>query len=194
MSETRSASERYLSARQSSHLRLKLESRGAADTLLAAGFASRGSDRKSIALAVSGMLTSPGMRGAWAIADELGKWLQHRAYRDRSQARPTTIERTTAIDLAMTVLKWHHHGTCPTCSGRKKLLREGAPVLDDNRECRACNGTGKIPIERLVRTEHIELARWLAQEIHVIWNGVFGEMNRRMHDLSVEMDLAVSGP
>ena len=159
--------------------------------MLAAGFASRGSDRRSMALAVYGVLASEGMRGAWALADEMGKWLRHRSYRESDRTRPRAIERTTAIDLAMTVLKWWHHPTCPTCGGLGHPLRDGSPVIDSARECQPCHGTGRVPIERIVRTEHIDLARWLSTEIEVMVNEVFGDMARR---LSSAMDLAVSGP
>lgn len=184
MADDRSAAERYLSARRSSHLRLKLDARCEADTLLAAGFASRGSTRKSMALAVYGVLASEGMTGAWAVADEMGGWLRRRAYLS-DQSMP---QRTAAIDLAMTVLKHFHHPTCPTCGGIGHPLLANSPVIDSTHECHACHGTGQVLIERLVKPEHIELARWLVDEINSMCGWVFGDIARR---LKAEMDLAV---
>lgn len=188
MADSRSASERYLSARRSSHLRLKLDARCEADTLLAAGFASRGNERKSAALAVYGVIASENMKGAWALADVMGHWLRRKSWNPSKQPDAPCLERTTAIDLAMTVLKWWHHPACPSCNGLGHPLLWDSPVIDGTRECSACRGTGKIPLEKVVRQEHIELARWLSDEIEVLCAMVFGDIAHRLNE---DMDLAV---
>lgn len=174
---SRSAAERYLSARRTSNLRLSAESRSDADVLLAAAYASTGHERKALALAVYGVMASTDMRGARAVADQLAGWLVRRSYKGRGES---AMARVVAFDLALTVLKWFHRPTCLSCGGHGHPLRANSPVIDEGRECHACHGTGQIPLERLVRSEYTQHARWLAEELRVMGSLVFGDMSRRL--------------
>lgn len=182
MAGNRSMQERYFGARNASNLRLSPHSVGHADVLIAAGRVARRSDRKAVALAVWSVLASDHMVGAHAVADMMAGWLVGRAFQETR--RP--MRKMRAFDVAMAVLKWWRHPACPTCGGHGHPLHLGTPVIDETRECPACHGTGQTPLERLVRTEYIEQARWLSGEIDTLCSLVFGEMAR---EIRADMDL-----
>lgn len=176
MSSTRSTQERYLGARRSSNLRLVVDNTGSADLLIAAGWVARASERKSVALAIAGVMASERMAGANAVAEVLAGWLVK-----RSQYRSNHgMAQVQAHDLALTVLKWWQRPTCLDCGGHGHPLLPNSPVIDETRECPTCLGTGKIPMARIVRSELVDPARWLSNEIEVIYGMVFGQIKRRM--------------
>ena len=53
-----------------------------------------------------------------------------------------------------------------------------SPVLDTTRQCEVCHGTGVVLLERLVRTENIEHARWLVSEMEGLMALVFSDVGR----------------
>lgn len=72
--------------------------------------------------------------------------------------------RTQAEDLAQHVLMRYRHGACRPCGGHGKQLIAGTTTLG-NKDCPACRGTGRIPLEKVVGMMQLELARWLDAEI-----------------------------
>lgn len=178
-----SMQERYFGARTTSNLRLNPNSIGAADVLIAAGLVARRSERKSVALAVWGVLASDHMTGAHTVAELMGGWLRRRTFARDGRA----MSKTAAKDTAMAVLKWWRHPACLTCGGHGHPLIPNSPVIDESRDCPACSGTGQIPLGRLVRTEYIEDAHWLSGEVDSLCALVFGEMAR---EIRKDMELA----
>ena len=176
MSAKKTMGERYLLARRTSNLKIAAESGGASDVLMAAGWVSGASERKTLALAVYGVMSSTEMQGARALADQMSGWIVRRSYRQAGQVIP----RTTAFDLALTVLKWFHRPTCLACGGHGHPTLLNSPVIDTTRACPECHGTGEIPLRRIVRTDHVEHARWLVAELQSMTALVFGEMAKRM--------------
>ena len=171
-----STQERYMGARRSSNLRLVANNTGSADVLIAAGWVARASERKAVALAIAGVMSTERMTGANAVSDVMAGWLRDRDYKLNGSALP----RVQARDLAMTVLKWWQLPSCPACGGHGHPAILNSPVLDESRECADCRGTGKIQMSRLVKPEFVEHARWLSNEIEVIYTMVCGQINRRL--------------
>lgn len=182
MATGRSMQERYFAARTTSNLRLDPNTIGAADVLIAAGRVAKRSERKSVALAVWGVLSSDHMTGAHEVAELMAKWLHGRSI----QQRRTPISKLAAKDVAMAVLKWWRKPACPTCGGHGHPLILNSPIVDESRDCPACNGTGQIPLHRLVRTEYVDDAYWLSGEIDTLCALVFGEMAR---EIRADMEL-----
>ena len=177
MGSRKSMGERYLSARRASNLRIAAEGGGAADVLMLAGWVAGSSERKTLALAVYSVLASSEMRGARELANQMAGWIVRRSYR---AAGEQVIPRIKAFDLVLTVLKWHQNPACPACDGLGHPRMPNSPVLDTTRNCTECRGTGKIPMHRIVSTEHVDHALWLADELQGLTAMVFSEMSRRM--------------
>jgi hypothetical protein len=182
MSESISTAERYLSATQTSDMRVQADVASDADRILAAAFAVSGRPRDTLALEVYNVLASTDMRGAKRVSDRMSGWLVRRYVKGKAQK----IKRVEAFDISMMLLKLWHKRVCVMCAGRGHPLVNNTPVLDESRECPACHGTGQIPIEQLFRHEHVEHARWLESEINSLCGFVFDAMARR---LSKRMDL-----
>ena len=182
MSEARSTAEAYLSATNSSDLRVQAERFSDADRILAAAYSVSGSDRKRLALRVYRLRATGEMSGAYSVAEDMGQLLVKRTTQKRGRASSWEhgVERVVAIDIAMTVLKWQHMPACPACGGRGHPVIEGTPVMDESRECPECRGTGIIPLERLVRPEYVEHARWLASEMDGLSSIVFSDMAEKL--------------
>jgi hypothetical protein len=88
---------------------------------------------------------------------------------ERSWKIKVKISRPAAHDLACSVLAFHRNGTCRTCGGHGYELIVGAPSHSE-RHCKACHGTGKLPLEKIVssngqKPELAEMARWLLSEM-----------------------------
>ena len=175
--------ERYLSARNTSNLRLVVDNTGSADVLIAAGLAARGSERKTVALAVWGVLATENMRGAHLVSELMAGWLRKRSYQAGDRI---VLKHVVAADIAMTVLKWCRTPACPACNGHGHPLRVNAPVIDELRDCTECHGTGKIDLARVLRHEHVEQGRWLAAEIELLCTTVFGDIARRLRPVEDE--------
>jgi hypothetical protein len=175
--------ERYMSARNTSSLVLSSRTVGSADVMIAAGRVAKRSERKAMALAVWGVLTTENMRGANAVADVMARWIREHAYQMGERIKPPM---PMAFDVAMAVLKWWRAPACLTCGGHGHPNILNSPVIDELRDCPDCRGTGRIPLERLVRSEYVAHAHWLSGEIDTLCALVFGEMARELND---SMDL-----
>jgi hypothetical protein len=185
VSQGRGARESYLLAASTSDLTLK-PGPCDADKLLAAAYASSGDPRKQMALRVYRLKAAGSMEGAKQLAAEMSHWLVSRSMPRKGgylRRGSPELPRVTAQDLAMTVLKWRQKPTCRSCLGRRHPLIPGAPVLDTTRTCSECHGTGEVAIERLVRSEHADAARWLVGELDAMTAMVFSDMARRLAPL-----------
>jgi hypothetical protein len=123
------------------------------------------------------------MSGAHGVAEDLGRLLKKFSMTRNGgylRGANTGMRLVTAKDIAMTVLKWQHRPACPACGGRGHPVIEGTPVMDESRECPECRGTGIIPLERLVRPEYVEHARWLASEMDGLSSIVFADMAEKL--------------
>jgi hypothetical protein len=166
------ADERYARARSTSDLSHS-EGPCDADKLLAAAYAARGSERRSLALEVHNVLISPDLRGARAAADKLAGWVRRRSLRERGGEALTRVQ---AVDLVMRLFKLWNKRACVTCEGRGHPLRHNSPVLDESRDCSECLGTGLIPLERVVRLEHAKAAREIEREVLSLQSVIFKDM------------------
>lgn len=186
MSDTRSTAEGYLSATNSSDLRVQADVRTDADLILAAAYASMGDPRRMLALRVWRLQAPGDMAGARQIADELGAAMRKSVVGRRGGflrgAAPGLMPAVTAADLALTVLKWFSRPTCPSCGGRGHPMMKDAPVMDESMDCPDCDGTGIRPLEKLVREEHAGHARWLAAELSGLSSMIFADMKRLMRN------------
>lgn len=178
MNDARSTRERYLSATDTSDLRVMADRMCAADQLLAAAYSASGSPRKMLALDIWRLRATRSAAGAREISERLASLVMHRSRKGRHGA--PRISRIQAKDMSMAVLKWWQLPTCPTCLGRGHPVIPGTPVLDESRECHDCRGTGTRPLERLVRHEFVEHARWMASEMDSLASIVFDDMARRL--------------
>lgn len=173
-----SMQERYLSARNSSNLRLSPNSVGTADVMIAAGRVAARSKRKAVALAVWGVLSSERMQGANEVANLMAGWLRNRSFEVDGR---NVMPRVVALDISMAVLKWWRAPACPTCGGHGHPLVLNSPVIDETRDCPECQGTGRILLSRLVRSEYADSAHWLSNEVDTMCNMVFGELAREIN-------------
>lgn len=189
MSEHRSTAEAYLSSTNSSDLRVQADVRTDADRLLAAAYAVMGDPRRILALKVYRLRAIGDMGGARQVADELGDLVRRFTVSTRGGYLrgngPGLLQGVTAADIAMQVIKWFHMPACPACGGRGHPMLENAPVMDLTRECPECYGTGIIPLERIIRPEHVAHARWLANEMDGLSSLVFSDMAKLLKN---EMD------
>lgn len=174
-----SIQQRYLMARGTSRLRLIETRQTAADVLTASGWVASTSARRDMALQIYSVLATEHMRGAQAVANELGKWLRRKSFENHRVAMKTV----EAHDLALMVLKWWKRPACLTCGGHGHPTMPGSPVLDESKECPACHGTGMIPLERLVKKDHIPYANWLISEMDGITSAVFDAVARRLRNV-----------
>lgn len=173
MGDHRSVMEAYLSATYTSNLTMRNNAMGDADRLIAAGLSCIDRDldphervRRSLAMQAFRLQGSGGMTGARGLAERLGGLLVRRSMRGRTRMVSPSVRLVEARDIALLVLRWRQHNTCPACLGRgHPTIGEGREVIDDTRVCGECHGTGRIPLHRLVRREHADLALWLASEI-----------------------------
>jgi hypothetical protein len=191
VSEHRSTAESYLAAIYSSDLRVQADVRTDADRLLAAAYAVIGDSRRILALSVYRLRSTGNMSGARQVAYDLGAMLKRSIIskpgghlrRSRSDGG---ISQVKASDIAMVVLKWMNLPACPACGGRGHPMMENAPVMDESLNCPECYGTGVIPLERLVRPEHIEYARWMASEADGLSSLIFADMAKLMrHEIEI---------
>jgi hypothetical protein len=167
-----SSQEKYMRARQTSNLRLSPNAQGAPDVLIAAASVTRESPRRSVALAVFGVLASERMAGAHEVAQVMAGWLRKKSHKETGAALPEV----TTVDISMMLLKKMHKPTCLSCNGHGHPIIPSTPMLDESRECQACHGTGQIPMARLFRYEHVPYAEWLEGELNGLCKIVFSDM------------------
>lgn len=185
-----SVEERYLLASNASDLSVIADQACDADKLLAAAYAAMGDARRNLALKVWRIRSTTEMSGAHQLAEELGALLRSSAStRSGRYLRRAHAERLTELqskDIAMMTLKWWSKPKCPVCAGHGHPVIPNTPVLNLNRVCRPCDGKGQVQLERLVRTEFIEPAKWLVSEMEGLSAMVFADMAKL---LRVRMDL-----
>jgi hypothetical protein len=100
-------------------------------------------------------------RAAREIVATMSDMVWSRADNERTKPKVT---RGAAYDMACACLAWYRHGTCKSCGGHGYELIPGAPTLSD-RQCKACEGAGKIPFADQFDRAHVDLARWLLTEM-----------------------------
>jgi hypothetical protein len=171
-----SVAEQYTKAVNSKDLRVQ-EFWCDADKLIAAGWVVGGDERKALALSMQRWMSGD-MRGMGQVVEMMAGWVIGMAVRNRRAM--TTPNRTEAVDLARAVCAWWMHKACPECGGLGHPLIEGAPVLDESRECTACNGTGQRPLTKGMTEQQAELASWLVGSLESVAPFVFGDMARRL--------------
>lgn len=171
--------ESYIRATRSTNLRCGTRADAPlcdADRLLAAAYATARNKRKLLALRVARLRATGDMSGAQELAKELVLHMRHIMLNGGSGRHSPQLRASgggvkipshkSLYSTALVMLGWWRKPTCPVCNGRGHPLRTGSTqVLDTARECKSCNGTGERPIERLVRHEHIEVARSIESEL-----------------------------
>ena len=175
MSEAPDASERYLSASSSSNLRLVPDQACDADKLLAAAYSTRSDVRRNIALAAWRIRATANGAGAKQLSEDLGKMLTHKYNKKRVNRHPQ-LTRVTANEISMQVLRWWQYPKCNVCMGRGHPVIPGTPVLDYSTECDTCGGTGDRSLERMVKPEHSEHAKWLQSTVISLCSYIFDDM------------------
>jgi hypothetical protein len=116
-----------------------------------------------LAVAITRLLTGDNT-AAHAIVQLMAAMIFERSWKIKVK-----ISRPAAHDLACSVLAFHRNGTCRTCGGHGFELILGTPAHSE-RHCKACNGAGKLPLEKIVssngqKPELAEMARWLLSEM-----------------------------
>lgn len=168
--------ERYAGATNARNLTLPLDggSRTDADILLAAGYASAGNARASMALLFYRLRATGNMAGFREVVNIAGDWLHGRSLR-RGRRR---MSRLQGQDLAARVIYWWLNPACKPCAGRGHPLMPDSPVINHGHNCGVCHGTGKYPIHRIVPPGTSDEARWLVDEIDQHCGLVFNDMAR----------------
>lgn len=149
--------DRYASAIRSSHLRSEAGRVTDVDVLGAAGIAAK---RSALPMALARLFV-----GDARAADEIVGILSA-LLRDRSMHTAPDLKRTQADDIARAVLAWHRDGVCKPCGGHGYERIDGTPALSE-RECGACQGTGRRLFERQFRAAWRPHARWLLSVVEV---------------------------
>ena len=179
MSERVGIQERYLRAAQTSDLSVNLIAPSDVDQLIAAGFATAGRPRRAIALRLHRMLSTGRLSGARDLSWDLGAMLRSQMIRSRKGLKVGRVPNLAeTARMSMLVIKWLRHPTCPSCHGRGHPTIPNTPHLDESRLCGECHGTGKRPVERLVRTEYADDVRWLVGEVELLVQQTFDAMRR----------------
>lgn len=171
-----SVGERYLRAARTSDLRLK-PGRCDAEVLLAAAYAAAGNVNGTLALALWRMFDTGDMSSFQTIREEATNRLVRQMRRPGRDKLPP-LARVQAFDLAKVVMLWWLYDICRVCEGRGHPLAPGSTRVDDTRDCVACHGKKKNPIERAVNNSHSEHARWLIGDIEGLTGAVFSDMAR----------------
>lgn len=187
MSEAYTVGERYLSAATTSDLSLDPNMTCDADRLLAAAYATAGDPRRSLALDVWRIKATGSLSGVCELTEKLAKMVRTRDAHesDKPFLRKRRMDRDSislnqARVVSVQMLKWWHKPSCPVCNGHGHPKMINAPVLDYTRKCHHCHGTGETPLERMVRPEYIEHARWLVSQFNALSSIIFDDMSRML--------------
>ena len=163
--------ERYISARDTSSLKVVASTRYApSDILIAAGLTAI---ECQVALLVWDVEARGKTSSKLTLINELAKMLS--GYKTRARIK----FKGDCHNIAKEVMAWRLHGVCQPCSGRGYQLILGTPMLSDDL-CKHCLGTGKVPLPR------DEGHSWLVGEIDRLVATAAGVM---MKKLAAEMDL-----
>ena len=135
-----STEERYLSATNTSNLRVEAERNGPADILICAGWSA-----STLGLALMRLHTKPDTAALEKVHQQVAM-----------RAAEWGIERPDVV--ASAVIAWWLDKVCKTCHGRKFDAIPGTPALSAI-VCPACKGTGeaKLPYGEAGR----KLASWM---------------------------------
>lgn len=171
MSEAPSVAEQYLSATNSTNLKVK-EHGCDADKLLAAGYAVGGDPARMLALQLWRMRATGSTQGFEPVADVLDAWANSRLIRKGKRVGKHTRQ---AVRKTMW---WWLNPICPSCDGRGHPVIPDTPVLDDTRDCPDCLGTGHSSLERLVSEQQREMALEIRDELDRLSGLVFADMSR----------------
>lgn len=174
--------EAYLTATQSTRLRVEADFLTDADRLIAAGLATV-PPRLALALDVYRLRATSDMRGARGIAERMAAQIVRQSRKSGGQ----TIKRAEALEVAMDTLKWWHLQACPACNGLGHPVIPGTPSLDETRDCEHCGGTGQRPMRKYLKRKHMEAAEWMVGELEGLASTVFHEMLKRMPPLNLEL-------
>lgn len=152
MSDDITVTERYMTARTTSSLKVQERTTmSASDILAAAGMAGH---KHSLALQLWAVSHQPSRHQVHSLSDLLSFRLEAYMLSKKMKHR----EKCRAI--AKQVLLWWIHGVCKACDGTKEQRIENTPHLSGV-ACPECHGTGKVEL----KTSNNEAAHWLAQEI-----------------------------
>lgn len=143
--------ERYAGAVRSTDLRTRPAGLADVDLLGAAGMAGK---RNDLAL-----LLARAQAGDNQAMVELVPILGQLVW-GKARALKLKVKRDQAADLARAVLAWHRDSGCRDCGSRGFRKVPGAPTLSGE-ACGTCSGSGRIPFDRLIDRQNLELTRWL---------------------------------
>lgn len=183
MSEAPTIAEQYLTATQTSNLKLEDHRTTDADKLLAAAYATSGDPAKMLALQVWRMAATGKPEGFGLMVDLFHAWTFGREQASGAKQRRTGAKMTR--ETVKRVLWWWCNQSCHACQGLGHPIIEGTPVLDEGRDCPQCNGTGKADVRKLVHGSQRELALDIVTELERLSSVVFGDMAKL---LKKEMD------
>lgn len=151
--ERMTISERYMTARTTSSLRMQARTRmSPADVIAAAGMAGHKHD---LALMLFNLQHRPTITRMHQLADILALRLESYMLLKKHKGRPRIITKQ--------VLAWWIGGTCKHCDGTGYERIPGTPHLSDI-PCPTCSGSGKTQLQ----TENNESAQWLLSEINAL--------------------------
>lgn len=163
--------ERYSSVSETSDLTLR-PTRCDADVLLAAGYATAGNERGALALSVYRMKVTGDRAAFGPLVEDAIDRLIRRGVRAGGRDK---LNRPEARYIAETVMHWYLNDNCRHCTGRRYELIPGMQVTSANL-CQTCSGTGRHPLEQVIKKTRVEPARWLAGELDAMCSYVLADM------------------
>lgn len=179
--------ERYARATSTTDLTAHADTRCDADKLLAAGYATQGDPRKSLALKLYRMGQTGDMQGLHEAATAMDGWLKDYCSRKGRKPMPPGARQA----LVTSTLHWWLTPVCEFCQGRMFELipraegeEHGAQAIS-TKACSACFGTGKRPLAKVVPAAFERHAQYLADELDRLVIQVTGDMARRLADSGV---------
>jgi hypothetical protein len=176
MSETIGTGERYVSASTTSDMRVH-EYHCDADKMLAAGYASRGDERKMLALRLYRMQNTADRESVGIVIRNADNWLRVRMSRNGHRPLP----RSQRDALIVQALQWWLAKRCMYCNGTGFDIIEGTPALSQI-QCNGCRGTGITPLRRVIPPRLLGHALWLTNEWDVMCSAVIGDMAKYLAD------------
>lgn len=167
--------ERYSAATDTADLTVK-PYRCDADLMLAAGYATAGNTRGTMALNVYRMKVTGDRAGMGPLIEDMMSNLIRRGVRSGGRDK---LSRPEARYVAETVLRWYLDDNCRVCTGRRYDLIPGTQITSAS-VCQTCAGTGRHPLEQVIKKTRVEPARWLASELDALCSYVLADMARKL--------------
>lgn len=184
MTEAPTIAEQYLTATQSSNLRLEEHRNTDADKLVAAAYATSGDPARMLALQVWRMAATGKPEGFGIMVDLFQAWSFGRLGRGEKKRAGVEMTRETV----KRVLWWWCNQACHVCNGLGHPIIDGTPVLDETRDCEHCGGTGKADVRKLVHGSQRDLALDIVSELERLSAIVFSDMAKL---LKKDLDMAL---